>query len=101
MITSSSRRTTSRFHPGMAAMYARTGASPSPLAICGLSPERSLGFFFAAAAGVRFEMGFRLALARVVVVTVRADFEVLRATLRLSKPNHRSIPCPIPPMMKP
>jgi hypothetical protein len=28
----------------MAAMYACTGASPSPFAICGLPPERSFGF---------------------------------------------------------
>src|SRR5690606_30816952 len=40
---SSSRRPTSRFHPGMASMYAFTGASPYPLAICGLPPDRSLG----------------------------------------------------------
>src|SRR5687768_16533026 len=33
-----------RFQPGMAAMYARTGASPSPFLICGFWPARSLGF---------------------------------------------------------
>ena len=32
-------------HPGMAARYASTGASPSPRAICGLPPERSRGVF--------------------------------------------------------
>jgi len=30
--------------PGMAAIWACTGASPSPLAICGLPPESSTGF---------------------------------------------------------
>ena len=30
----------SRFQPGIASMYACTGASPSPFAICGLPPER-------------------------------------------------------------
>src|ERR1044072_4051466 len=40
---SASRRVpTSRFQPGIAAMYACTGASPSAFAICGLPPERSL-----------------------------------------------------------
>src|SRR5690606_36684138 len=43
----SSRRPTSRFQPGMAAMYCCTGASPSPLGICGLPPESSTGFFAA------------------------------------------------------
>src|SRR6185436_18872951 len=43
----------SRFQPGIAAMYACTGASPSAFAICGLPPERSLtglalGFAFRA-----------------------------------------------------
>src|SRR3954469_23605547 len=40
-ISASSRRPTSRFQPGIAAMYACTGASPSAFAICGLPPERS------------------------------------------------------------
>src|SRR5687767_421159 len=40
----SSRRPTSRFQPCIAVMYDRTGASPYPLAICGLPPARSLGF---------------------------------------------------------
>jgi hypothetical protein len=41
-----------RFQPGSAAMYARTGASPSPFAICGLPPESrtTLLFRFGAAA---------------------------------------------------
>jgi len=46
--SASSRRPTSRFHPGIAAMYDCTGA---PLGICGLPLERSLGFFFAIAVG--------------------------------------------------
>src|SRR5688500_9025625 len=44
----SRRRPTSRFQPGIAAMYACTGASPSAFAICGLPPVRSftgLAFF--------------------------------------------------------
>src|SRR6266540_1193942 len=41
--TSASRRfPRSRFQPGIAAMYACTGASPSAFAICGLPPARSL-----------------------------------------------------------
>src|SRR6266540_672691 len=39
--TSASRRfPRSRFQPGIAAMYACTGASPPAFAICGLPPER-------------------------------------------------------------
>src|SRR6476661_4672929 len=39
--TSASRRfPRSRFQPGIAAMYACTGASPSAFAICGLPPAR-------------------------------------------------------------
>src|SRR5205085_4201386 len=46
----SRRRPTSRFQPGIAAMYACTGASPSAFAICGLPPERSfVGLDFAPA----------------------------------------------------
>src|SRR5882672_3405584 len=41
-MSASSRRPTARFQPGIAAMYARTGASPSAFAICGLPPARSL-----------------------------------------------------------
>src|SRR5437870_4283479 len=40
-MSASRRRPTSRFQPGIAAMYACTGASPSAFAICGLPPERS------------------------------------------------------------
>src|SRR6266849_7319049 len=39
-MSASSQRPTSRFQPGIAAMYACTGASPSAFAICGLPPER-------------------------------------------------------------
>ena len=42
-MSASSLRPTSLFHPGIAAMYACTGASPSPFGICGLPPERSAG----------------------------------------------------------
>src|SRR3954471_11637582 len=38
-MSASSRRATSRFQPGIAAMYACTGASPSAFAICGLPPD--------------------------------------------------------------
>src|SRR5688572_3814620 len=38
-ISASRRFPMSRFQPGIAAMYACTGASPSALAICGLPPE--------------------------------------------------------------
>src|SRR5205823_12278545 len=40
-MSASSRRPTSRFQTGIAAMYACTGASPSAFAICGLPPARS------------------------------------------------------------
>src|SRR3954471_2086541 len=40
-MSASSRRPTSRFQPGIAAMYACTGASPSPFAMRGLPPVRS------------------------------------------------------------
>src|SRR5688500_412861 len=39
-MSASRRFPRSRFQPGIAAMYACTGASPSPFAICGLPPER-------------------------------------------------------------
>src|SRR5512134_2541493 len=39
-MSASRRFPSSRFQPGIAAMYARTGASPSAFAICGLPPER-------------------------------------------------------------
>src|SRR5688572_30988269 len=38
--SASRRLPISRFQPGIAAMYACTGASPSAFAICGLPPER-------------------------------------------------------------
>src|SRR5688572_6524972 len=40
-MSASRRFPRSRFQPGIAAMYACTGASPSAFAICGLPPERS------------------------------------------------------------
>src|ERR1041385_4545122 len=40
-MSASRRFPKSRFQPGIAAMYACTGASPSAFAICGLPPERS------------------------------------------------------------
>src|SRR5262245_32709842 len=42
-MSESRRRPSALFQPGIAAMYACTGASPWPLAICGLPPLRSLG----------------------------------------------------------
>src|SRR5690606_14321558 len=42
-ISASRRRLVSRFQPGAAAIQACTGASPSPLGICGLPPARSFG----------------------------------------------------------
>src|SRR5437870_10483948 len=39
-MSASRRFPMSRFQPGIAAMYACTGASPSAFAICGLPPER-------------------------------------------------------------
>src|SRR3954452_12447649 len=50
-MSASRRRHTSRCQPGIASMYSRTGASPSPLAICGLPPESSAGPFAAAGLG--------------------------------------------------
>src|SRR5438105_11447163 len=43
-MSASSQRPTSLFQPGIAAMYACTGASPSAFAICGLPPERRTTF---------------------------------------------------------
>src|SRR6266481_21859 len=43
-MSASRRRPTSRFQPGIPAMYACTGASPSALAICGLPPESRTTF---------------------------------------------------------
>src|SRR5258706_13687181 len=40
-MSASSRRPTSRFQPGIPAMYACTGASPSAFAMRGLPPVRS------------------------------------------------------------
>src|SRR5688572_10505941 len=43
-MSASRRFPRSRFQPGIAAMYACTGASPSAFAICGLPPERRTTF---------------------------------------------------------
>src|SRR3990172_4566135 len=43
-MSASRRFPRARFQPGIAAMYACTGASPSALAICGLPPERRTTF---------------------------------------------------------
>src|SRR5688572_11833884 len=43
-MSASSRLPSSLFQPGIAAMYAWTGASPSAFAICGLPPERRTTF---------------------------------------------------------
>src|SRR5690606_20956815 len=61
-MSASSHSPMSRFQPGSAVRYARTGAAPSPLAICGLPPERRTGFFFPAA-GFFFELAFAFELA--------------------------------------
>ena len=42
VITESSHSPITRFHPGIAAMYARTGVSPSAFATCGLPPDKRL-----------------------------------------------------------
>src|SRR5258706_5358550 len=44
-MSASSRRPTSRFQPGIPAMYACTGASPSAFAMRGLPPERTTATF--------------------------------------------------------
>src|SRR3546814_15253942 len=61
---SSIRRPTSRFHPGIAAIYACTGGSPSPLGICGLPPERRTRSPAAWPAALSGFLGIRLAIAR-------------------------------------
>src|SRR5687768_18204983 len=43
-MSASSRFPRSRFQPGIAEMYACTGASPSAFAICGLPPDRRTAF---------------------------------------------------------
>src|SRR5687767_13933306 len=83
-MTASRRRPTSRFQPGMAAMYACTGASPSALAICGLPPERSFGF--AAARPSCLSAVF----ARGAAFLLRGDFlDVLLGIVHTPEPRHR------------
>src|SRR5262245_42611854 len=64
-VMSASRRfPRSRFQPGIAAMYACTGASPSAFAICGLPPERRTTFWpFRTLIGRAFAPAFGEALA--------------------------------------
>src|SRR6185437_11124921 len=50
-MSASRRSPMSRFQPGIAAMYACTGASPSAFAICGLPPERRTGTLAPAVGG--------------------------------------------------
>ncbi len=52
------RRAIACFHPGIAARYARTGASPNPIAICGFSPESRAGFDFGVGLAFAFDVGF-------------------------------------------
>src|SRR5687768_7003227 len=53
-MSASRRFPISRFQPGIAAMYAWTGAFPSAFAICGLPPERRTLPFFRVFAGPAF-----------------------------------------------
>src|SRR6185503_16168641 len=107
-MSASRRFPTSRFQPGIAAMYACTGASPSAFAICGLPPERRTtpsrapGLAFAPvfdddldlAAGlrgllardVRLALGFALAGIRTGVYAV-----CLYHACRTSRPGQRSV----------
>src|SRR5947199_9864662 len=50
-MSASSRRPTPRFQPGIPAMYACTGASPSAFAMRGLPPARSFNGLAALAPG--------------------------------------------------
>ena len=63
-------------------MYARTGASPSALAICGLPPERSFGWGFDLVFGscVGFDLGFDFGadFAAVFGATFGVNFELPR-----------------------
>jgi hypothetical protein len=70
----SSRFASGRFQPGSAAIYACTGALPSPFAICGLPPVSNTGFLrvlvglavalmFGFGLGFAFAVGFALGFA--------------------------------------
>src|SRR5439155_19119754 len=62
-MSASRRSPRSRFQPGIAAMYACTGASPSAFAICGLPPERSFTGLAALAPGLAFVPAFAVFVA--------------------------------------
>src|SRR5260221_721277 len=57
-MSASSQRPTLLFQPGIAAMYACTGGSPSAFAICGLPPERSFTGLASFAPGLAFAPTF-------------------------------------------
>src|SRR3989442_14930350 len=91
-MSASRRFPRSRFQPGIAAMYARTGASPSAFAICGLPPERSFTDLASAVSRLAFAPVFgeylesvadlRGLLARFVLLNF-GDFICFRSSLRL------------------
>src|SRR6187397_2604724 len=57
-MSASSRRPTSRFQPGIPAMYACTGASPSAFAMRGLPPVRSFNGLASLAPGLALVPAF-------------------------------------------
>src|SRR2546425_12982518 len=57
-MSASRRFPRSRFQPGISAMYACTGASPSAFGICGLPPERSFTGLASLAPGLAFAPAF-------------------------------------------
>src|SRR5437868_5176876 len=78
-MTASRRFPMSRFQPGIAAMYACTGASPSAFAICGFPPARS-------ATGARFAAPRAPAAARRGGLAVDARDWLAPAVFRLDFP---------------
>src|SRR5436190_21119294 len=64
-MSASRRFARSLFQPGIAAMYACTGASPSAFAICGLPPERSFTGLASLAPGLAFAPAFAVFVALV------------------------------------
>ena len=58
-MSASSRRPTSRFQPGIPAMYSRTGASTSAFAMRGLPPVRSFNGLASLAPGLALVPAFR------------------------------------------
>src|SRR5829696_8521342 len=88
-MSASRRLPMSRFQPGMAAMKACTGASPSALAICGLPPDRSFTVSaFSVSALLGLAGGLRGLLARDVLLVF---FELLSLIVRLFSSCHRII----------